>query len=164
MVSHRVSAVLDELAACLCAALGAGSCFCGVLLGQGIPSEHVDNCDGPFCGAAYVRMESATPVVDESVENSRDDGAVLSYQIFVGILRCAPVVADDGVSYPSQGDLAEYSALVLDDMRTLEKVVRCCLDEAFDFMDSTVGQYSVLNAEGAVGGGEWALTVRDGWS
>lgn len=167
MVVHRIGPVLDELSACLCAALGGeqATCFCGVLIGQGLPVEHLwgDDC-GEVCGAGYVRLESAGPPALSAEEDGDLRDVQLEYAVYVGVIRCAPVSNGESDPIPSKADVLAYSQLLLEDMKTIEQVVRCCLQDTFDFVDVEIGSFTVVNVEGGVGGGEWRVTIRDGWS
>ncbi len=161
---HLIWPILSELAACLCGMLtetGFTPCFCGVLYSQtqAVPIE-VDGCQE--CGAGYVRLNTAFPSTVQFPQPDQQGTcrAVLAFDVTVGIARCAPV-GDNFGNPPSPADLADYARQIFSDMALIHRAISCCLvDAKFTDIEYVLGSYTQLPAEGAVGGGEWQLTIR----
>lgn len=155
--------IMSELAACLCAELSRGGeapCFCGVLAGNVLPVEGVDDCS--TCGAGYVRLANAYPSTQrfpqpDEIATCR---SVLAFDVVVGVARCAPV--GDGDYPPTQAELTEYARQAMADMAAIRRAIRCCLtDDKFEDITYVLGMYTPLPDEGGVGGGEWQLTIQE---
>lgn len=155
--------ILLELADCLCAEVDPDGKmrFCGVLVGNQIPAEGIDDCDD--CGLGYVRLGTGFPSTE--LFPQPDPGAatcttIWAYQIYIGVVRCAPVGGSDG-SPPHSDDIAEYSRQLLADMAAIRRAVKCCFMDKFEDANYAIGAYTPLPMEGGIGGGELLVTVQE---
>lgn len=158
--------VLAELKACLCAELKAQGnttmCFCGILIGDGVPAEFGDPLDGGCCGAGYVRLNNAFPSTQfPVVDQEATCMTTMAYDISVGILRCAPIGDSDG-NPPTQEEMDDYAHQALADMATIRRVLRCCLSfDKFPDLDQWVGLWTPIANDGGIGGGEQQVIIGE---
>ena len=153
--------VLTALADCLTSELELAETpevtHLGVLAGGEVP---FDVCaDG---GAqAWVRLATAFP----SIEFPEVDGStnsctgLLAAQVEIGIARCVPVpkVVGRTLALPTLEEQLERSRLLLADMNTMRRAVRCCMSRR----DAVLGQYAPFGPAGGVIGGVWTITVSE---
>lgn len=162
MVDARIYPVLDELRACLCAALAESApCFCGVLVGQDIPVEYAGDCEN--CGAAYVRLSSAFPSSDTFPQQDISAGcsSVRAYSVYVGIVRCSPI-GDESGEPPSPEEADAHARLMLSDMDAIWKAITCWFSGAYeDEIQCVVGMFTPLPTQGGISGGEQELTIQE---
>jgi hypothetical protein len=150
--------IMAELAACLCAALADESlCYCGVIAGMGIPIDYVDEC----AGVGYVRLVTGFPSLNfPQPDAARSNMSVLGLQIAVGVLRPGPSMDEEGNIESSE--LAAISDKVLGDFEAIRQAIRCCFGEKFEDVDYIMAEYTPIE-EPSVAGGEWLLTVQEGF-
>lgn len=158
--------VLAELNACLCTALGDSSpCFCGILVGEVIPTEYVGSCvdehGEPSCGVAYVRVTGAFPTEqfpDPLITGSCN--TIMAYNVSVGILRCASVGEEDGGPVDPE-EMEKLTLQLLGDMKAIRRAIQCCFLRAFPDVDHVMGTFTPLPMEGGVAGGEWPIVISE---
>lgn len=155
---------LTELAVCLCAEYAPGNdaglpavCFCGVVSGDQVAIDHFGDCDDA-CGMAWVRLTSATPSVGVGVENTNPGncGAMLGFDVEVGVSRCAVTVDSDGRP-PSEADLLAETQLQYADMMAMRRAIICC-QESGNYL---LGTYTPFGPVGATVGGTWTVTMLE---
>lgn len=153
--------VLDELRMCLCLALGpdATPCFCGIIVGEGIPVEYAGDCED--CGAAYVRLVTAFPsnvfpVPDQEPRCT----AVMAYTVAVGIARCLPAGRSNGEP-PTPDEVEEAARQALADMQAIRQAIRCCFGSKFEDLDHVLGTFTPAPAGSGVSGGEMVVTISE---
>lgn len=160
-----IKVILEELAACLCSALGQdASCYCGIIFGpQLVPVEfHSDDSACTACAAGYVRLDQAYPSVDFPAQSDQATcRTVLAFPVSVGIQRCAPL-GDDRGNPPTLEEQEDYARRAIDDMELIRSAIRCCLtDDKFEGIQYVMSNFVPLPVEGGVGGGEWRLTIQE---
>lgn len=159
-VDAKIYPILDELRLCLCRALGDSvPCFCGIIVGDGIPVEHAGGCDD--CGAAYVRLVNGFPSTTfPTPDLSATCVSTMTYTLAVGVVRCAPLGRNDGAP-PSQEELEETARRGLADMDSIIRAIKCCFVGTFDDVDHVLGAYTPVPASSGVSGGEVQLIVSE---
>lgn len=151
-------ALLTDIAACLCAELGDGLCFCGVVPGREFAHDYIWTCDtdGP-CGAAWVRLVTAYPADGVGVrqQNPTGCGTSLGLDVEVGVLRC--VEQPSNGKAPTEEMLAVAAEEQLGDLVAIRRMLSCC--SSLTDLDYTLGTYTPIGPRGAVAGGTWSLSV-----
>lgn len=165
----RIYPMLAELSACLCAALGDSKpCFCGIIVGNEIPAEHIGDCmedgeDGeePSCGTAYVRVTGAYPTDNfpDAIQYPTCN-TVMAYTVTVGVLRCFSVGEEDGGPMPPE-DMEKLTIRRLSDMKAMRQAIQCCFLRAFSDTRHVMGTFTPLPMEGGVTGGEWPIIIQE---
>lgn len=157
----RIWPTLVQLSVCLTQTItDAGlpvPAFLGILPGSMIAADY---CGDEECGQAWVRLATVYP--SQNFPNP-DDSAVepqsyLAYSIEVGILRCAPMPADDGTP-PSVAEQLESARLQMADMSAIRRAIQCCLDQLE--RPYLLGSYDPIGPEGGCVGGSWSFTLGE---
>lgn len=148
-----IEAILTSLAACLCEELEHPTCFCGVFAGAD-PYDAMGECDGDDCGQAWVRLLAVYPsaavgIADVSLRNC---GMGLSYDVEIGVLRCAAVQEE---AY-TEAEMLAYASKQYSDMLAMRRAVVCC-----DLDEYILTTYVPVGPDGGVIGGVWNLTLGD---
>lgn len=149
-----VFSTLIELQQCLCEEIESRNlpavCFCGVVPGA---ETILDFSQG---GQAWVRLQTAFPsrTFPEQDQTLRSCQAGLAYTVEIGIVRCAPMMSDDGEP-PTLEEQFEATRLQLADMEAMRAALQCCLRKK----DSLLGAYIPIGPEGGALGGAWTVYV-----
>jgi len=155
MADYNDSPVFGAMIAlqqCLCETIEARGlpsvCFCGVVPGSTAVFDYSDE------GQAWVRLSTAVPslVFPAQDQSLRSCSAPLAYQFEVGIVRCAPMLADDG-SPPSLEEQFEATRLQMADMDAIRYAIECCLPHA----SKVLGTYTPYGPQGGALGGWWTV-------
>jgi hypothetical protein len=163
---QRVYPILLELLACLKAELGAQQvkdmCFVNLLVGTEVPAEFVHMNPTDTVGAAYVRLGSAYPSVQNFPEPDPTPtcSTALAFPIAVGILRCASI-GDDTGNPPDQDEYARIVRRSTADMALMRRVIQCCLADKFDDSTYVLGTWEPLPNLGGVVGGEFSFIIQE---
>lgn len=159
-----LSAVMDDLRACLCAALadatpGGEPCFCGLYPGA---AANADFCTckgrGEGCGQAWVRLDriypsTRFPAVDTTGTSC---GAPLAAVLELGVYRCLAGTDGQG-NAPDAAKQANAVLQAVADADAMRKAVTCC--EAITKRPNVLGTYTPRDS-GNCGGGVWPVTVH----
>lgn len=145
---------IEALAACLCEELESPTCFCGVFAGAD-PYDAMGECEGDNCGQAWVRLLAVYPSGGVGVPNTslNNCGAGLSYDIEIGVLRCAPIQEE---AY-TEAEMLEFAQKQYSDMLAMRRAVACC-DALEEYI---MAAYAPVGPDGGVIGGVWNLTLGD---
>lgn len=151
---------LEDLAACLCAAVDDTSsmCFCGILPGE--QWYDVSDCEDN-CGQAWVRVAQVFPArslgepdVTYGFTDTGNCGAVLSLTVEMGVLRCLEI-PEDGTAQ-SAPILLAAAEQQMKDMLDIRKAVVCCTS----FSEKLMGVWTPIGpVDGSVIGGFWTVTL-----
>jgi hypothetical protein len=151
--------ILSDLHACVCEAVatdGQGPvCWCGIWPGETVSWDFCGaECSSDACGMAWVRAGIAAPfdtfpvaVLDPNCDKP------LFYEIEVGILRCLPVMDEDG-SLPSPEAITEAALGLAIDQMALHRAIRCC-----ELTSKVVANWRPVGPQGGCVGGFWTLYV-----
>jgi hypothetical protein len=155
---HPLYPLLVELSACLCARVGADSCFCGILMGDDLPVEFAGECEND--GTAYVRLVTAYPstVIFPEPDALMSEGTLRAWQVAVGILRNAGWPEDPSEFDPM--DAQRFALVQMADQQATWEAIACCFGERYDDIDVSGAVFTTFPVQGNVGGGEWLLTIR----
>lgn len=162
-MERLLAAVMDDLRACLCAALAdAGTegepCFCGLVPGA-VANADFCTCKGRGgCGQAWVRLDrifpsSRFPAVDNTPQSCT---SIQAATLEMGVYRCLP--GSNGAGEPP-GAAAQANAVLqqVADASAMHKAVTCC--EAITKRPNVLGAYTPRDG-GNCGGGVWPVTVH----
>ena len=155
-----INNTLDEILACVCAALANGSCGCPcyafIATGAVVPWDHC--CDG---GQLWVKLERmyATANFPSQDNSTLQCGVTWSADILVGILRCGPVLDDQGLP-PNPDDVTATSVLVYEDMALVAPAIACCLGQAKKYRQYRISDFRPVNPQGGCYGSELRLTIE----
>jgi hypothetical protein len=152
-VEMRVGALLTGLAACLCAELEVAADesdipkpqMCTVLPGAAVAFDYCDNG-----GMAYSRLVGIEPIVTSAGRCAVE----FSVTVEIAILRCAPMIGEEG-ELPTEAEQLAASMLQNFDMGLLHKVLTCCAVPA-SFTDQTLGPFTPIGPDGGCIGGVWS--------
>lgn len=154
----RVGTLVNALASCLCDELEQAEressipkpCFCGVLPGSVVSFDYCD--EG---GMAWARLAQITPVMLPG------RNCVMEYDVTVelAIMRCAPVIEEDG-DLPTMEEQLAAAMLQNFDMGLMHKVITCCEGIPASFTMQEMGAYIPVGPDGACVGGAWTCTWR----
>jgi hypothetical protein len=151
--------LLSDLHECVCESLalnGQGpTCWCGIWPGETVSWDYCGaECKNDACGMAWVRAGTSAPYstfplaeLDSACEKP------LFYEIEVGVLRCLPIIEDDG-SLPAAADITEAALGLAIDQMALHRAIRCCRLGAF-----ALGAWRPVGPQGGCVGGFWTLYV-----
>jgi hypothetical protein len=142
-----------ELLGCLCdeleSTLGGAVCWCGLWQGDPVPWDYCDGCDGGLCGMAYARLITAYPYDSfPTIALDQTCRKPLAYQIEVGVMRCFPIMDDDG-SLPMPGVVSDAVLSAYDDMEAMRRALLCCGQTGVEVW---LGEYLPANEGGCAGG------------
>lgn len=152
---------LDELAVCLCAQIVADDlprvCLCSLMPGDAVAFDYTGDCENA-CGMAWVRLATAYPsaIVGVPDLNLRNCSALLGFDVEVGIIRCGPVIQEDG-SLPDPAEHVTSAELQIADMLAMRKAIACCRDSN----NWILGTYTPVGPEGGVVGGAWTVSMQE---
>lgn len=159
----RATALLTDLAACLCATItdtpGVGEvCFCGVIPGDGVVTDYAGCSQWERNGMAWVRQTLMYPasgidVVNTTVNNC---ASLTGMDIELGMVRPVAVVDDRG-NPPTPEEYEAAAAVMNDDAEVMLAAVQCC-DRLHD-LDYILGTYQPFGPLGGVVGGTWSVAV-----
>lgn len=144
-----VSTVL-ELMECVCTHVvsdGAGPvCWCGIYPGSAVSWEYCGSCENDVCGMAWVRPSQAYPY-DTFPFPTLDPNCKkpLALGIEVGVIRCVPVMEEDG-SLPDAESMTVAGIGQILDMIALYRAISCCT------VDLTVQEWTPVSGGGCAGG------------
>jgi hypothetical protein len=160
-VGNRINALLTGLAACVQVELEKDDrpklCFAGVVPGAVAAWSYIGDCDGPN-GMMWVRLASLYPAsaLGEPNEEARNCNGTHGFDIEIGVMRAVHWGGEDGEA-PTAAELAEDTALLVEDAARVSKGVDCC--EALKDFTYRLGIYNPAGPQGGVAGGSWSLTV-----
>lgn len=111
-------------------------------------------------GQLWVSVDTVTPLLTPT----QGAGPVkcaswFEANVYVGILRCALTVGDNG-EIPDPDALSQEALEVLQDRLIIQNAVRCCYGAANDPDDWTLGAWTSLGPQGGCVGGRLNLTLR----
>lgn len=155
-----IGRVMLDLQTCLCNALlthgGGQVCLCSVLAGSEVAYDYCAGCGGDTCGQAWVRLVSAFPssALPDPDADARCTGP-LAYALEVGVVRCAPLPAEDGTP-PDAGEHLDSALQVAQDMQAMLRAMQCCFSRG---VLHVVGEYTPVGPGGGCVGGTWSVTV-----
>jgi len=84
---------------------------------------------------------------------------LLVHSIYVGVLRCVSVIADDGTP-PSTSTLTEESLSAIHDSEALLKMLNCDFNWTPYGNNKRVIGWTPMGPLGGYAGGEWQIDVR----
>lgn len=156
-----IATVMADLVACLCTELeetiGGPVCWCGLWHGEPVPWDYCDGCENSKCGMAYARVIGAfaydsfpSPAIDQRCSKP------LGYTVEVGVVRCFPVMGDDGM-LPTPDPVNSAVLTTYDDMMAMRRALVCCA--AGTGAEVWLDQYLPVN-EGGCAGGTWSAFVN----
>lgn len=146
---------LVSLQQCLCEEIAKRNlpevCMCSVLPGDSVALDYAEQ------GQAWVRLVMGYPTTtfpdqDQTLSNC---GRPLAYQIEMGLMRCAPMLAEDGTP-PDAQEQFEATRLQWADMEAMRQAIRCCYPD-----DAVLSQYTPYGPEGGLVGGTWTLYIGE---
>ena len=160
LVVPTLAGAMMELLGCLCdeleSTLGGPVCWCGLWHGDPVPWDYCDGCEGGKCGMAYARVVGAfpydsfpTPAIDQYCRKP------LGYAIEVGVLRCFPIMDEDG-SLPTPGVISDAVLIDYDDIEAMRRALLCCASGGVEIW---LGEYVAVN-EGGCAGGTWTAAIN----
>lgn len=125
-------------------------CFCSVVPGA---QTIYDFSEG---GQAWVRLQTAFPTrtFPQQDESLRNCAAGIAYGLEIGIVRCAPMLSEDG-DPPSAAEQFEATRLQMADMMAMRAAIQCCMAKK----DSLLSTYVPIGPEGGALGGSWTVWV-----
>lgn len=161
-----LSVVMDDLRACVCAALGtpgdlAGAgdvCVCTLMPGQQAPADWCSCSGRNNCGMAWVRLDRLYPSLnfpaqDQSTKTSC--ASVLAAVFEVGAYRCRTVQSST-TPVPPETRTNEALQSTADAM-ALYRAITCC--ESVTKRPNLLGLWQPRDG-GDCGGGAWQVTVQ----
>lgn len=149
----------QELLDCVCEALTLESecpCPCRVCVVAGTPAWD-DCCEGQLTATidrVFFHENFPNPVRDAQI-----CGTFLAADMTIQLLRCAPVVHDDG-SAPSCPELSESARKIYQEMYISMRALVCCLAEARRHRKYVINDARVVGPEGGCVGFEIKLTIE----
>lgn len=156
--------LMDELRACLCAALentvgGAATCACILIPGLRAPADWC-GCNGASgCGQAWVRLDSVFPAGQNFPSPDAASGNcanVLAAILEVGVYRCQPMPKAQGTP-PDPADVTQAAIIAAGDAIAMAQAINCCT--GITKRKHVMGRYSPRSS-GGCGGGVWPVTVQ----
>lgn len=153
-----LSTTLEALATCLCAELGGGFCFCGVIIGEDTYDlSGIGDCEGGACGQAWIRVTQAYMASDlgEQDTDGNNCSLELNVDLDIGVLRCLET-PDRGEANTPEELLAAFRQQNAD-MLAVRRAVLCC--DAVDSRDIILGLWSPQGPAGGIYGGIWTATL-----
>ena len=160
---NPVTAILEAVAACLCAEIQNPAngvpdvCFCGIVPGDNTPAMYAGNCK-TRCGMAWTRLITLYPsnaVGATTVEPARCDTG-MGIDIEVGMLRCISV-GDERGNLPTPQEQTDAVKLQLADAFVMWKALLCCT--AFPSGDVILTPYQPIGPEGGLVGGRFTASM-----
>lgn len=155
--SSALSALLLEVAACICATIDPDETFCSCGLAPGTQvAAHLGECDSG-CGQAWVRLVRAYPAdgVGVTPTNPSACGTFLGADVEIGVFRCL-AVPDNGDPIEA-GGLEAAALQQIDDLVTVRAALACC--EALKDVDWALTTYVPHGPRGLIVGGLWNLSL-----
>jgi hypothetical protein len=153
-----VTAVLSDLATCLCAQILADGlppvCTCGVMPGAAVALDYAGECND-VCGMAWVRLGASYPSVTIGQPSARPGncGVSIGIDVEMGLIRCIDL--GDGENPPDPAELTAAAVLQQADMMAMWRAVACCRQAK----DWVIGQYVPYGPEGGLVGGMLPLSI-----
>lgn len=149
----------NEVVDCVCEALSEqSSCGCPCRAGVVYGAPAWDNCcDGQltvFVERIYVQSEFPQTMTGEIICSSP-----LAADMSLQLLRCAPVLDDDG-SAPSIAVLSEHAAQMLQDWYITQRALICCLATYRKYRAFTLRDSRPVGPQGGCSGFEIRFTVQ----
>lgn len=133
-------------------------CFIGIIHGQQAPWDYGDK------GMAWVRLTNAYPSTDfPAPDDGAGCGALLAFEIEIGVLRCAPMPNSVNGKLPGVQEHEDAAREAVGDLRAIRRAIQCCFGSHGQqrFRDMILGDYQPLGPMGGVTGGTWTLTVSE---
>jgi hypothetical protein len=117
--------LLEELRVCVCLALDETECLCPCYTMVAVGDVIIDNCCEGFL---YVTADRIYPTESFPVQ---DTGPVacsnpLAVDITVGILRCAPIMTENG-DFPTPQEISDAAKITYTDAFVATTALICCL-------------------------------------
>lgn len=126
MTPDLIQLTLQEILDCACAALAETVCGCPCRAYVAVGDVSWDQC----CDGGQLWVKATRVYVTESFPQEKADalicGVGLAADVQVGVLRCAPVLDDQG-NPPTPEALTTSSSQVYEDMYALMNSIICCL-------------------------------------
>lgn len=148
-----------EVLACVCSALEAESecrCPCRAFVSAGQPAWD-DCCEGQLAvWVENVFYHENFPARQTTAAVCR---SMLAGDIVVQLLRCAPVLQDNGLA-PSHLLLDESARLIYQDLYIAVSALTCCLAEAKRFRKYVIRDSRIIGPNGGCVGFEIRATVE----
>lgn len=156
-LATRALRMVTDLASCLCreieeqaeAGLVQPVCSCMILPGNEVPFDYCED------GQAWARLVSIVPVEGDRIPQACV--AQWDITIEVGILRCAPMLGEDGELPPLSENIDSATAQIAD-LGIMHKVLTCCQMEGAPPV--TLREYVPVGPDGGCLGGVWHATWR----
>jgi hypothetical protein len=162
VVDTDIWPALNRLVDCLCtelAAAGLDTCYCGLLPGDQIAAQYVDQRTRQ--GMAWVRLVGGWPYSTFPAQDSRALCAgPVAFEVEIGSLFCAPAFADSRGNPPSLAAQLEAVRVQMAAMAAMRRAIVCCLGTG---KNAVLGQYVPIGPEGDVVGGTWNVIIDGGW-
>lgn len=149
----------QELLDCVCAALDEESecpCPCRVCVVAGTPVWD-ECCEGQL--TAYLSRVFFHDNFPSAVSQAQICGTFLAGEIVIQLLRCAPVVHDDGSS-PTCGELSESARKIYQELYISMRALACCLSEAKRHRKYVITDARTVGPEGGCVGFEIRVTIE----
>lgn len=127
---NPVSAILTNLAACLCQQIAEDglppTCYCGVQVGDSVAIDYIGACEERD-GMAWTRLALAYPSNQVGVPNTmlRNCGIGFGIEVEIGVMRTGPMWGDDGEP-PDEATVLAASDLQVADMYAMLRAIDCC--------------------------------------
>lgn len=156
-------AMLDLLE-CVCeavAVLGSGpTCACGIIAGDRPSWDYCGECGRGLCGMAYIQpgrsfAYSTFPLEDDELSACNRP---LAYELQVGVIRCIPVMDNDGEP-PDMNDVTDASLGFVADQHALRTAIECC-DSPYLTKLMVLGGWTPIGPTGNCVGGFWTMTLN----
>lgn len=128
-------------------------CFAGIMPGQLVALEYVDNC-GDQCGMAWVRLASIQEVASQLNGGFSSCSSEFVANIEMGMVRCHQTAVDESAE-PMPLDYQEAKAEAqMAEMAAMKRALICDAQVQTNF-DILLGQYNAIGPQGGVVGGAW---------
>lgn len=165
-IGERFYAIAQKISECLCAEVGKGLCYCGIIMGDETAPLGIMQCgDTRDCGIAWVRpveiySSGAFPVPDVEVGPRSAGPLAMSFE--VGVARCHPR-PQGRAQHPNPDEMSKAFEQYMCDMAAVRRAILCCLqsrDPLWADLTSMMGPWRPLPADGGASGGVWTAYVQ----
>jgi hypothetical protein len=136
---------------------GAGPvCTAAIFPGEEVAWDYCGECASDHCGFVYIKLTQGypsttfpAPALDLSC------AAPLAFQVDLGIVRCLPVMDDDG-DPPDPDELSASALSMMDDMFAIKHAIAQVADKVH-----ILGNWVPQGPVGGCVGGYWTLFVSE---
>jgi len=160
MIKVAFAEYLTELLECVCSSVaeyGQGPvCWCGIHPGDNVSWEMCGGeCGDGVCGMAYVRPMTSFPYQEFPAASLNSQCELpIAHQIEIGILRCMPLMEDDG-TFPDAAVITDAALGIEIDKAALLRGINCCQSSHV----KSVEAWQPLGPGGGCIGGVWRMYV-----